>query len=240
MEILEKLGRDLRDKKFIVMLARCSVSYEGRARSFLGTGDRLIIIKNDSSIIVHQPVGAMHVNYMKNAYISVNGSTIIARSSDGRERLIIEIEDIYDYSSRRMIDNESITLSGDEREMQEYIYEHPDIISRDFKPLSREAITRYGYIDILGVEQGSYVIVECKRIKAGMPEVEQLHRYVERFKKEKGVERVIGVMIAPSISDPAYRYLMDKGYRFVRFSPPGILRKQGKRHKDLNQFLNGN
>ena len=240
MEILGKLGRDLRDKKFIVMLARCSVSYEGRARSFLGTGDRLIIIKNDSNIIVHQPVGAMHVNYMKNAYISVNGSTIIARSSDGRERLIIEIEDIYDYSSRRMIDNESITLSGDEREMQEYIYEHPDIISRDFKPLSREAITRYGYIDILGVEQGSYVIVECKRIKAGMPEVEQLHRYVERFKKEKGVERVIGVMIAPSISDPAYRYLMDKGYSFVRFSPPGILRKQGKRHKDLNQFLNGN
>jgi len=240
MEILEKLERDLRDKKFIVMLARCSVSYEGRARSFLGTGDRLIIIKNDSNIIVHQPVGAMHVNYMKNAYISVNGSTIIARSSDGRERLIIEIEDIYDYSSRRMIDNESITLSGDEREMQEYIYEHPDIISRDFKPLSREAITRYGYIDILGVEQGSYVIVECKRIKAGMPEVEQLHRYVERFKKEKGVERVIGVMIAPSISDPAYRYLMDKGYRFVRFSPPGILRKQGKRNKDLNQFLNGN
>ena len=240
MEILGKLERDLRDKKFIVMLARCSVSYEGRARSFLGIGDRLIVIKNDSTVIVHQPVGGMHVNYMKNAYISVNGSTIIARGSDGRERLIIEIEDIYDYSSRRMIDNESITLSGDEREMQEYIYKHPDIISRDFKPLSREAITRYGYIDILGVEQGSYVVVECKRIKAGMPDVEQLHRYVERFKKEKGVERVIGVMIAPSISDPAYRYLMDKGYRFVRFSPPGILKKQGKRHKDLNQFLNGN
>ncbi len=238
-ELKERIKNDLKNGLFAVLMCNCIINYEGRAKSFLGEGDRLIIFKRDSSIIVHQPEGVMHINYMKKSILNTrmedNELVIDARSPDGKEKLIINIKKVYLYESHKLIDKESISLVGDEKEMQEYIYEHPEIISKDFKPLSRESQTRYGFIDILGVENGVFTIVECKRIKAGMPEVEQLHRYVERIKKERK-SSVNGVLVAPSITDRAYRYLMEKGYRFVRFSPPGIIKRKKERYRDLTSY----
>ena len=49
----------------IVFSCNCEVEYSGRAESFLSEGDRIILLKSDNTILVHQPNGNNPVNYMK-------------------------------------------------------------------------------------------------------------------------------------------------------------------------------
>jgi len=241
MDVYNRLKEDIKNKKVIVIFAHCKIFYDGRSRTILEWGDRIIIIKADHTLLIHQPQGHNPVNYMKGAYITIDkdgdmSDNIIVNAYAGNEKLLIEIKDIYSYSSQKIIDNKSLTMVGDEKEMHEYIYNHPEIISKEFRPLSREANTKYGFIDILGVEGDSFVVVECKRYRAGINAAEQLHRYVERVKKEKK-NRVKGVLVAPSITDSAYSYLKEKGYRYVKMRPPRMMDRELKFHKDLTEFL---
>ena len=49
----------------VVIGCTCEIWYSGRAESFLPAGDRIIIIKEDNTLIVHQPTGNNPINYMK-------------------------------------------------------------------------------------------------------------------------------------------------------------------------------
>ncbi|MBS3132897.1 DUF91 domain-containing protein [Candidatus Woesearchaeota archaeon] len=55
----------LKNGKSVVLGCNCSVNYSGRAESFLADGDRIIIIKSDKTLLIHQPHGSNPVNYMK-------------------------------------------------------------------------------------------------------------------------------------------------------------------------------
>ena len=54
--------RGARDNVLIVV-GCCSVEYSGRARSTLGWGARIVIIKPDGSVLVHQRAGREPVNW---------------------------------------------------------------------------------------------------------------------------------------------------------------------------------
>ena len=41
-------------RSMILILGECSVSYQGRAKSFLDFGERLVIVKKDGAVLVHQ------------------------------------------------------------------------------------------------------------------------------------------------------------------------------------------
>ena len=49
----------------IVFSCKCRIRYSGRAESFLDWGDRIIMIKNDRTVVVHQPEGSAAINYMR-------------------------------------------------------------------------------------------------------------------------------------------------------------------------------
>ncbi len=59
----EIINEGLSKKAVIVIMACCKVNYEGRARSKLGSGDRMIIIKSDGSFMVHQNINLEPVNW---------------------------------------------------------------------------------------------------------------------------------------------------------------------------------
>ena len=44
------------EKTLLLILGDCMVGYRGRARSFLDWGERIIMIKQDGTLLVHQPV----------------------------------------------------------------------------------------------------------------------------------------------------------------------------------------
>ena len=50
-------------KKIVIIAGRCTVEYEGRASSSLGSGERLVILKPDGSALVHRPKDYSPVNW---------------------------------------------------------------------------------------------------------------------------------------------------------------------------------
>ena len=59
----EKIREGIRSGSLIVLMGLMEVYYEGRAASSLGPGERLLIIKQDGSLLVHRPTGYEPVNW---------------------------------------------------------------------------------------------------------------------------------------------------------------------------------
>ncbi|MFH1510350.1 MAG: endonuclease NucS domain-containing protein, partial [Candidatus Woesearchaeota archaeon] len=66
--------------------------------------------------------------------------------------------------------------------------------------------------------------------------VDQLRRYVEKVKASKGLEKVRGILAAPSISTNAQMMLQDFGFSFVSIKPPRYLEKYGRSQTSLSNY----
>src|SRR3989339_599319 len=62
---IEKIKQALDRNETIVIGANCEVNYFGKVESYLPLGERLIIIKSDKTLLIHQPDGVNPINYMK-------------------------------------------------------------------------------------------------------------------------------------------------------------------------------
>jgi RecB family endonuclease NucS len=56
-------GEAISQHRMLVIVGRCWVHYAGRARSKLEPGERMLIIKEDGSLLVHRSVGYEPVNW---------------------------------------------------------------------------------------------------------------------------------------------------------------------------------
>jgi endonuclease len=223
-----------------VCSCRCQVLYQGRVESFLPEGDRIIILKRDGCLIIHQPEGNNPANSMRpgtcHEIIRAEGILIWkARNLPNSEFIDITITKAYFFDSHPLEDGMSLQLSGSERDMADMIMKRPGLISPYFKPLSREEHTECGFVDVLGYEGKVLTIVECRRVQGDPKAVDQLRRYVEAIKKTKGVEKVQGVLACPDISDRAMSMLADFGFGFVRMKPPSYL-ERCKKQSTLDGF----
>ncbi|MGV8169090.1 MAG: endonuclease NucS [Candidatus Nanoarchaeia archaeon] len=230
--------------KTMCLFCRCIVSYSGRAEAELEDGDRLIIIKADNSLLVHQPEGNTPINYMKSGssieLIDMDGAYLLkSENKKLKESLEIFISDVYEFSAYKIEDGKKLTLVGNERDMSDMIKNNPSIISKDFVPLSREEHTKFGFIDVFGHDgKGNLIIIECKRYTAGVSAVQQLRRYVEKIIELKGVrkETVRGILAAPDIAKNAENMLNKWGFTFVKAEPPKRHEKAKKNQKQLWDF----
>lgn len=241
-EILSALAKG----EFIAFYCRCAITYSGRAESYLGYGDRLIAVKQDKTVMIHQPTGGMPINYVKApAAIELalenddEGETqLVFRASNGDDEVYVQITHIYDILSRKLEDGAKQELSGNEAQMSDMIRDNPLVISRDFLPLSREEHTKYGFIDVFGhLGDGTLAIVECKRYTAGLAGVTQLKRYVDKMKKVKGVDKITGFLAAPAITANALEMMNEYGFSFARVDPPKRLVNKKRRQKRIDSFL---
>src|SRR5512135_1578879 len=57
------IEKALQQRRTLVIAGTCHVHYAGRARSTLDPGERLLIIKEDGSLLVHRPTGYEPVNW---------------------------------------------------------------------------------------------------------------------------------------------------------------------------------
>ncbi len=226
----------------VVFSCRCSVRYSGRAESHLPLGDRIVLIKADKSILIHQPTGSMPVNYMKaqaSHIVSVeNGRLLLkSRSIAHKEALDLSIERIHFLNSQRMDDAASVSIAGTEDDMAQMIYDTPELVEEGFKPASREEQTKYGFIDVMGTDRnGTLTIIECKRYTADLAAVTQLRRYVEKISQSKGIEKVRGILAAPKITSNAEKMLNDWGFEFKSITPPKYLEEFDAKQVKLDSF----
>lgn len=226
----------------VVFGCRCSIRYSGRAESFLELGDRIIIIKADKTLLVHQPSGNNAINYMKSNTthsLSVQEKKLILKSANLllKESMDVTIERMHFFNSHKLEDSQSIVVAGTEEDMSKMLYENPQLIEAGFIAVSQEEQTKYGFIDVFGTDKdGNIVVVECKRYCADLGAVTQLRRYVEKIKESKGVQNVRGILAAPKITDNARKMLEDWGFKFVSVNPPKYLEEFDKKQSKLDFF----
>ncbi|MBW2971600.1 endonuclease NucS [Candidatus Woesearchaeota archaeon] len=237
-----KIRDAIRRNETIVIGCECEVEYSGRAEAFLPLGERLIIIKADNTLLVHQPEGNAPINYMKpdaKHSVRVEDGCLLLSSQNLtlKEYLEIKMRKVHFVNSHLLKDGQKIQIIGTEKDMSEMIYSNPSLISPDFKPLSMEEHTKYGFIDVFGYDKdNNLVIVECKRYNADLAAVTQLRRYVEKMKKLKGTTNVRGIIAAPKISGNAEQMAKDWGFSFIPVEPPKYKEKYKKDQRTLDRF----
>jgi endonuclease len=241
-KIKKTINNALKKNETIVLCCNCQINYSGRAESFLDFGDRVIIIKSDNALLVHQHQGNAPVNYMKpntNHSLEIQDESIILKSKNQtlKEYMDIIIKKIHFLNTQKMEDSNSIRIAGTEKDMSDMIYNNPQLIEEGFKAASREEQTKYGFIDVLGVDKNNILtVIECKRYCADLGAVTQLRRYVEKIKKNKGIERARGIIAAPKITPNALKMLNDWGFGFKQIEPPKHLEQYKKNQKRLDLF----
>lgn len=237
-----KLKQALDKAETIVFGANCSVNYSGRAETYLPKGERIIMIKGDRTLLVHQPHGNNPINYMKensvHNIIEKDGKIMLrSQNMPLKEFIDIEIDCVDFISSAKMADSQKIQLAGNEKDMSDMIYDDPSMIEKGFKPVSREEQTKYGFIDVLCHDNdNNLVVIECKRYKADFSAVEQLKRYVKKIKKNKGIETVRGILASPSITQNALALLEENGFKHITIEPPKRHDMFKKNQMSLGEF----
>ena len=236
------LNDALNRNETVVFACRCSVRYSGRAESFLEVGDRVIIIKSDKTLLVHQPSGNNAVNYMKQNSchsMSVDGKKLVLKSSNLllKESMDVVVDRMFFFNAYRLDDSQSIVVAGTEEDMSRMIYENPELVEKGLRPVSQEEQTKYGFIDVFCIDKdGLLVVIECKRYCADLGAVTQLRRYVEKIVESKGVKVVRGILAAPKITDNAKKMLEDWGFEFKSISPPKYFEEFDKKQARLDAF----
>jgi endonuclease len=220
----EIINEGLSKKAVIVIMACCKVKYEGRARSKLGSGDRMIIIKSDGSFMVHQDINLEPVNWQppkSNCKASFKKGLLLLEGSrrNPPERLQVEVHKSYMASYFIGEDNKDLELTGYEEDMRDMIFRSPELIEEGFRPSNREYQTSNGFIDVLGKDvDGNLVVLELKSRRAGINAVKQLKRYLDDFSDHKKFVR--GILVAPSVTDDASLLLEEFKLEFKSLDPP--------------------
>ncbi|MGZ7108619.1 MAG: endonuclease NucS [Methanobacterium sp.] len=234
-ETAELMSIAFKNKAILIITACCEVSYEGRAKSNLESGDRVILIKPDGSFLVHKGEKRNPVNWQppgSRVKFHVENEKILIKSlrSNPKELLEVEISKTHVVMYFILEDDNDLNLTGSEEEMSNYIfYENPEVIEEGFEPVAQEKSISGGIIDIMGKDKdGNLVVLELKRGRATLDAVSQLKRYIDNLSSNHGGLR--GILVAPSITESAFKLLGDYGLEFRKVHPP----KKSKFDKVIN------
>ena len=229
-EAYHVIDEGLNKKAMLIILAKCHVEYEGRARSRLDVGDRLILIKKDGTFAIHQELNLDPVNWQapgcKNK-VSLNDGLILITSKKTKpnEEIKVYLDECYTVSYYNMVDTKELEIRGYEKHMVDLAWEKPELIEKGFRPTRREYQTDNGFIDLMGTDKDEkLMILEFKSRKAGTNAVKQLKGYVDCFSDNK--EFVRGIIVAPDITDNAREELEKLQMEFIAMNPPLDLLKQ--------------
>ena len=217
-----------------LLVARCSVSYEGRLGATLAPGVRLVLWKADGSIAVHSDAKAYKpLNWMNPPCTIVeHENTIIATNPKG-ETLRIEIHEQLHDTDHEIGEDPGLEKDGVEAELQQLIAARVGALRDDFVLVRREFPTDIGPIDLLCRDgDGRAVVVEVKRV-AEIAGVDQLLRYQERLDRDPQYAPTTGMLVAQHIKPQARVYAESKGVACVEID---LARLRGDIDPDLTLF----
>ena len=221
-EILEKA---FRSRSFALVIGNCRVDYEGRASSTLEWGERMTMVKQDGSVLVHRPTGYEPVNWQPPkcvVKVKLNdfGMVLSASRSQPRENVSIEFQKISLTVTGNLADSGEFALYVTEEQMKQAILTAPDLVEAGLKPLQEEkSLGEAGFTDIFAEDkEGRLVVVEIKRNAASKDAVLQLERYLDTLRRK--VDRPLrGIVVAPELRKSAQPTLDSLKLEYVRLAP---------------------
>src|SRR5829696_1951078 len=112
-----------------LIVARCEVAYSGRLSAFLPESTRLLILKDDGSVLVHADAGGYKpLNWMTPpTVIEEDGERFVVRKRAGKaeDRLEIRIVELLSEVTHEMGEAAGLEKDGVERDLQEALAAAP-------------------------------------------------------------------------------------------------------------------
>jgi len=217
-----------------VVIARCSVDYDGRLSAHLPEALRLIMVKADGCVAVHADGGAYKPLNWMNApnRLEMLVDRWVVTNPKG-ERLTITLHEVVSDSMHELGSDPGLRKDGVEAHLQELLAATPSAIEAGMTLVRREYPTAIGPVDLVCRDaEGRVVAVEVKR-RGEIDGVEQLGRYIERLQLDSTLGDVRGMFVAQVVKPQARVLAEARGYRWMEVNYD-VLR--GMAPEDLRLF----
>jgi RecB family endonuclease NucS len=209
-----------------LVVARCSVDYAGRLSAHLPLATRLLVLKNDGSVLVHSDsLSYKPLNWMSPPAVFTTEDVDDERAEAGvtelwrvthaktADLLVISIHEILHDSQHDLGIDPGLQKDGVEADLQRLLAEQIELLGEGHTLVRREFMTAIGPVDILARDAaGAAVAVEIKR-RGDIDGVEQLTRYLELMNRDPALTPVTGVFAAQEIKPQARTLATDRGIR---------------------------
>jgi hypothetical protein len=218
-----------------LLVARCEVRYTGRLNAVLPEAVRLLILKADGSVLVHDDAGGYKpLNWMSGAtYIEQEGDTLVVRKPKTDDVLEIRLAEILSDVSHDMGESAALQKDGVERDLQLELAAAPEALGEELTLVKREWQTEIGPVDLMCRDEvGEWVAVEIKRV-ATIEAVEQLTRYLGFIREDPAKSGCRGILAAQRLKPQAVRLAESRDIRCVEVD---LALLRGEREPDLTLF----
>ena len=218
-----------------LLVARCEVRYTGRLNAVLPEAVRLLILKADGSVLVHDDAGGFKPLNLMTAPTSVEdaGETLIVRKPKTDDALEIRLVEILSDVTHDMGESAALQKDGVERDLQEELAAAPAALGEELTLVKREWATEVGPVDLMcRDENGEWVAVEIKRIGT-IEAVEQLTRYLDFIREDPAKSACRGILAAQKLKPQAIALADSRGIRCVEVD---LALLRGEREPDLTLF----
>jgi len=218
-----------------LLVARCEVRYSGRLNAVLPEAVRLLILKADGSVLVHDDAGGYKpLNWMTApTTVEDEGDRLVVRKPKTDDVLEIRLVEILSDVDHDMGESAALQKDGVERHLQEELAAAPTALGEELTLVKREWPTDVGPVDLMCKDAtGEWVAVEIKRIGT-IEAVEQLTRYLAFIREDPAKAGCRGILAAQTIKPQAVALAESRDIRCVEVDL-AILR--GDREPDLTLF----
>ena len=199
-----------------LVIATCSVDYDGRLTAHLPLAPRLLLVKADGSVLVHSDGGSYKpLNWMSppcamaevapDETEAAEGVTTVwvVQHAKSEDRLRVKIHEVHHDSAHELGVDPGLVKDGVEAHLQKLLAEHITTLGEGWTLTRREYMTPSGPVDILCKDgRGGTVAIEIKR-RGEIDGVEQLTRYLELLNADPHLRPVTGVFAAQLIKPQA-------------------------------------
>jgi RecB family endonuclease NucS len=209
-----------------LVVAQCSVDYAGRLNAHLPLATRVLMLKQDGSLLIHSDGGSYKpLNWMSppctlsthepepdQASVGVQEIWRVTHAKTA-DILVVSIYEIFSDSEHELGEDPGLIKDGVEAELQKLLAAQIDLLGEGYTLVRREYMTAIGPVDILARDDnGNAVAVEIKR-RGDIDGVEQLTRYLELMNRDPHLAPVTGVFAAQEIKPQAKTLAEDRGIR---------------------------
>ncbi|MDX6516187.1 MAG: endonuclease [Gaiellaceae bacterium] len=221
-----------------LIVAHCEVSYSGRLSAFLPASTRLLMLKEDGSVLVHADAGGYKpLNWMTPPTVfEQDGELIVVRKRAGRteDRLEIRLLEVLSDVTHDMGEAAALEKDGVERDLQVELAAQPEALETGLRLVRREWPTDLGPVDLMCRDaDDEWVAVEIKRIVT-IEAVEQLSRYLERIRLDPARAGCRGLLAGQRLRPQAVTLAESRGIGCVEVD---LALLRGEREPDLTLFL---
>ncbi len=222
-----------------LIVARCEVSYTGRLSTRLAEGVRLLMIKEDGTVMLWSDGGGLSVkplNWMTPpTVIEDSGDLVVVRKRAGRseDRLEIKLIEVLSDVAHDMGEAAGLEKDGVERDLQLLLADDPTHIEPDLRLVKREWPTDVGPVDLMCRDaDDGWVAVEIKRVGT-IDAVEQLTRYLDCIRVDPARATCRGILVAQQIKPQAIALAEQRALAWAQVDL-AVLR--GEREPELTLF----